>query len=242
MRPAFAGGGYPRTFHPDVADAARSPFVEVTAGIEATGIDITVGRRSRSYAATGRVIDAATGAPIANIQFGYGVLPDQKHIMPVGGGGSRTNANGEFRIESLPTGRFAVFVVSQEESEFYGEPSVFEVADSDVSGLEIKLQRGSTVSGVAAIEGTEDPDVLAKLAKLEIRAWVQSESLSQPSFAPTKFGVNGSFRLAGLQPGKVYLTLSNYPPVKGLSLLRVERDGVEQLTASLVDSRSAGTR
>lgn len=229
MRPSFAGGGYPRTFHPGVADPARSPIVEITAGNEAAGIDITVGRVSRSYAASGRVIDAATGAPVANIQLGYGIMPDQKHVMQVGwGGGNRTNANGEFRIESVPSGRFAVFAMSLEESEFYSEPAVFEVADSDVSGLEIKLQRGSTISGVAAIEGTEDPDVLAKLSKFEIRAWVQSESLSQPSFAPAKFGVNGSFKLAGLQPGKVYVSLSSYPPIKGLSLLRIEREGVEQ--------------
>jgi hypothetical protein len=228
MRPVFAGGGYPRTFHPDVADAEKSPVIEVTPGIEATGIDITVGRLSRTHSVTGRIIDAATGAAVANIQFGYGVLIAQKHLMPVGWGGNRTNLNGEFRIDNLPAGRFAVFVINQQESEFYGDPVAFEVIDGDVSGLEVKLHRGSSISGLAVIEGTEDAEVLAKLSKLEIRAWVQSESLSQPSFAPAKLGMNGTFRIAGLQPGKVYVTLNNYPPVKGLSLLRVEREGVEQ--------------
>src|SRR6185436_9318725 len=44
-----AGGRYARTFHPDVADDAKSPVIEVIAGAEVTGIDITAGRLARTF-------------------------------------------------------------------------------------------------------------------------------------------------------------------------------------------------
>ncbi|HET9528860.1 MAG TPA: hypothetical protein VFQ92_00800, partial [Blastocatellia bacterium] len=39
---------------------------------------------------------------------------------------------------------------------------------------------------------------------------------------------DGSFRIGGLQPGKVRLQISSFPVQKGFTLARVERDGIEQ--------------
>jgi len=230
VRFGFGGGTYKRTFHPDVADESRAAIVEVKAGGESSDIDIKLGGTSKPFVATGRVVDADSGKPLSNVMYGYGALVGQQQTLGAyGWTNNRTNADGQFRIDGLNAGRFAAFAVSTEQSDFYSEPAVFEVTDSDVSGLEIKVRRGSSISGLAVIEGSNNADVLSRLSKLELRVFVQTLDVSSPIVAPISIGPDGSFRITGLRPGKVHITLATYPtPPKGFSLLRVERDGVTQ--------------
>jgi len=229
VRIGFGGGSYPRTFHPDVADESRAPAVEVNASGEATGIDIKLGRAAKTYVATGRIIDANTGKPLANLQYGHGpVNRDQRMSGGFGWTGNRTNNNGDFRIEGLSPGRYAAFAVATEQVDFYSEPAVFEIIESDVSAIEIKTRRGSSISGTVVIEGSDDPDVLARLPKLELRASVQTEELAAPSMAPIRISADGSFLITGLRTGKARILFSGFGSEagKGLSLMRVEREGV----------------
>lgn len=229
VRIGFGGGSYPRTFHPDVAEESRATAVEVSAGGEATGIDIKLGRPTKTYVAIGRIIDADTGKPLANLQYGYGpVNRDQRMSGGFGWTGNRTNNNGEFRIEGLSSGRYAAFAVSTEQVDFYSEPAVFEISDSDVSAIEIKTRRGSSISGAVVIEGSDDPDVLARVSKLELRANVFTEELTPPSMAPIRVNPDGSFLISGLRPGKARISFGGFgsEAAKGFSLMRVEREGV----------------
>jgi protocatechuate 3,4-dioxygenase beta subunit len=229
VRIGMGAPSYPRTFHPDVADESKAPTVEVSAGVEATGIDIKPGRPVKSYVATGRIIDADTGKPLANLQYGHGALNrDQRMSGGFGWTGNRTNTNGEFRIEGLAPGRYAAFAVSTEQVDFYSEPAVFEINDSDVTAIEIKTRRGSSISGAVVVEGSDDPEVLARLSKLELRASVQSEELVAPSIAPIRVNGDGSFLITGLRPGKARIMFSGFgtEAAKGFSLMRVEREGV----------------
>ena len=229
VRIGFEGRSYARTFHPDVADELRAPAIEISSGGEATGIDIRLGRPSRTYIATGRIIDADTGKPIANLQYGHGpVYREQKNIGSYGWTTTRTNINGEFRIEGLSPGRYAAFAVATEQVDFYNEPAVFEISDSDVGGIEIRTRRGSSISGVVAIEGTDDPDVLARLPKLELRSSVQAEELAAPMMAPVRINPDGSFLITGLRPGKARISFGGLPSEasRGFLLMRVEREGV----------------
>lgn len=229
IRVGYAGGAYVRTFHPDVTEESSAEIVEVTAGGEATGIDIKLGRSIKTYTATGRIVDADTGKPLPNLQYGHGpVSPDQKRINGYGWTSNRTNDNGEFRIDGLAPGRHAAFVVNTEQVDFYSEPAVFEISESNVSGLEIKVRRGSSINGLAVIEGATDPDVLARISKLELYASIQSEDLMAPRIASIQISADGSFRVLGLRAGKVRISMGGYPPQKGFSLVRVERDGIPQ--------------
>lgn len=228
VRVGFGGGIYARTFHPDVTDESRAEVIDLTAGGEATGVDIKLGRASNTFVATGRIIDADSGKPLANLQYGHGAIVGQSNIGAFAWTDNRSNDNGEFRIEGLAPGRFAAFVVSTEQTEFYSEPAVFEVSDSNVSGIEIKVRRGSSISGVAEMDGAADADTQAKMSKLELRAFVRTEDVSPPSLSAILINPDGSFRISGLHAGKVRIVLGGYPPQKGFTLLRVERDGAVQ--------------
>jgi protocatechuate 3,4-dioxygenase beta subunit len=237
---AARAGVYTRTFHPNVTDETKATVIELMEGTEATGVDITLGRRTETYAVAGRVVDAETGKPINGISMGYGSLREGDKQMGGFGIGTRTDEDGRFHFEGLVPGRYAVFTVSREQSDSYSLPAPFEISDADVTNLTVKVRRGVTLSGVAVIEGTNDRAILAKVAGLRINHWPESESLVAPTFGEgTRINADSSFVITGLSPGKVRLMLSEWPPQKGFTLVRVEREGVEQ-RAGMIEIPSSG--
>jgi hypothetical protein len=226
VRFGYGGGFYARTFHPNTTEQSRAAIVEVTAGSETTRIDIVLGVASKSYTASGRIVDADTGKPIANVQFGHGAVKEN-NLGAFGWSSNRTNANGEFRIEGLTPGRYAAFMITEGESETYSEPAPFEVTSEDIKGLEIKARRGASISGVAVVEGTNDTDALARLSSLQLYPMIlNQEGMASPRIMPARIGTDGSFRITGLRSGKVKMRLGGMPnDRKGFSVLRVEREG-----------------
>ena len=228
-------GFYPQTFYPSTTDEAQAKPIEVTAASEAVDIDITLGKLVRTYSAAGRVV-GEDGKPVAGAEITVSsVVPGERRFTGNMFGGARTDERGEFRIGGLVPGDWGAWAVmgemfSANQGTTYSNPTMFSVADADVSGLEIKMVRGASVSGVVAIEGSSDPAVLAKLKELKLGAWVNTgmSSVSVPNYIRFNIAPDGSFQLDGLRPGKVMFTFSEWPPPKGFTLLYVKRDGVEQ--------------
>ena len=103
-----------------------------------------------------------------------------------------------------------------------------EVAEGDVSGIEIKIRRGATISGVVVIENNFDPAVAAMLQTLSLYAF-DTKGTGAPSFSRGKISSDGSILFSGLAPGKVQINVAGFPaPPKGLTLVRTEVDGVDQ--------------
>lgn len=226
---SVGSGYYTRTFHPNATEESKAAIIEVTAESEATGIDIVMSRASKTYTATGRILDSETNKPVANTQVGHSALrPDGKSMSGFGSAGDRTNAKGEFRIEGLRPGHYAAYAFTEGESDSYNDPARFEVTNANVSGLEIKVRRGSSINGIAMVEGTTDSEILAMLSDLQLSVFVISQELSAPRITPIKIAPDGSFSIRGLRPGKARIWLGGSPPPKGFSILRIERDGVEQ--------------
>jgi hypothetical protein len=153
-----------------------------------------------------------------------------------GSDGARTDERGEFHTRGLSPGHYGIFASQsqpflQEQSATYSDAAVFDIIDQDVSGVEIKLARGATLSGVVQLEGTTNPALIAKLAELNLGASVRqtgaTTTVVAPSFAQTKVNADGSFQITGLRPGKNTLYLG-WPQVKGFTLARVQRDSVDQ--------------
>ncbi|HEX8709876.1 MAG TPA: hypothetical protein VF723_16665, partial [Pyrinomonadaceae bacterium] len=74
-------GYYRRTFHPNVTDQSKAAIIEITDGSEATGVDIVLGRKARTFTVTGRVLDAETGQPVPNIPVAHGSLTGDKRSL-----------------------------------------------------------------------------------------------------------------------------------------------------------------
>jgi hypothetical protein len=225
----FGRVAYKRTFHPDATEPENASIVEITEGTEATNIDITVGRRLPSFAASGKVVDGETGQPVSGLRLALRRLVNDR-TGPVLGTFTASNSQGEFRVENVMPGKYVVFIMPQPGSEVRVDTVALEIVDQDVTGLLLRTMKGLTVTGSVMLEGNYDKSAVAKLAQLRLQAHVSDESNTSSSWHNSIINTDGSFRLGGLGPGKVYFSLSQpdrRPPVN-FTIARVERDGVVQ--------------
>jgi uncharacterized GH25 family protein len=223
IRPTF------RTiFYPDATDPAKATVIDVEEGTEATRIDITVGPPVQGFAVNGRVVDES-GKPVANVSIGLSrIIVDGNNSSSSGGGtGARTDSQGEFRIEKLPSGKYSISIYPPPGSDLRAEPVTFDILDQDVNGLLIKSSVGASVSGVVVLEGARDNSVLAALAQSYVSAYVR-EGQSITSGRADRLKPDGSFRVGGLRAGTANFSLDAMRNVKGLTISRIERDGVVQ--------------
>ena len=232
---------YKETFHPGVTDRAKAVSVEVKEGAETTGADIIMGRPKKTYAITGRVVDAEN-KPLPGIKLGVVAHSEDRNSSINTRGGWRSDNRGVFRIEDALPGHYLIYPLNDPSTNSFGEPISFDVKNEDVSGLEIKMSRGATISGVVVVEGVNDQGLREKLSQLGVSAHVSLQDPStalrdRPSdwFASSQISGDGSFRVAGLPPGKamIYLTWNSPSAPNEFTILRIERNG-QDLTNGMV--------
>jgi len=239
-----ASGYYQRTYYPDATDAAKAAIVDLSEGAETKNIDISLGRRAQTYAVSGRIVDADTGKPLPGVSFAFGVIQknqSQNYIAGTSSPGTPTNSLGEFRLDGIGPGHYAVFVMERYDFSanattgpmVFSDPVPFDVVDGDVTNLEIKAQQGLSLSGIVAVDGISDQKALATLSSLKIGASVsppQGGMRIMPEARSSAIAADGSFSMTGLRPGKAsfYLMGPNGSDTKGFSIARIERGGVAQ--------------
>jgi protocatechuate 3,4-dioxygenase beta subunit len=237
-----ASGYYPRVYYPDAPEVTKAAIVDVSAGGETKNIDIKLGRPTTTYAVSGRIIDADNGQPLPGVYFSFGAVQqnqNQSYVSGTSGPSSPTNSQGEFRMEGLSPGRY-VFILNPANfnpnatsaPKVYSDPVPFEILEGDVTNLEIKAQRGLSISGVVIPEGITDKTVLAKISSVLIDGRVESPPSAINVYmggVSTRVGADGSFVLDGLSPGKVSFSLgyrgTDFP---GFKISRIESGGVTQ--------------
>jgi carboxypeptidase family protein len=230
--PSRGGKTYPTTYYPDATDQSQAKPVEVGDGSEVTGIDIVLGDAKKTYAISGRVVLSDTRQPIVGVEIFFSPVPsDGRSSYSWRSMGERSNANGEFRLLGVVKGKYVVVARGVQGDEVYGEPTYCEVLESDVSGVEVRVRQGSTLSGTVVVEGTNDPKISAKLPQqLQLYFFSKSEGFSGPGQGTVKVEPDGSFVARGVQPGKVSVMPSFGPrgPMSEFTLLRLEHNGTPQ--------------
>ena len=226
----MGGSQYTKTFYPGVAEEARATIVEINEGTEVSNVDIVARKSGRGSSVSGRVVDADSGQPVPNVYVVHSSLNEgSQQLGGMNFSGSQTDANGKFRLENVQPGRYAAYMLPVGEgTTSYSDQTPFDVSDGDVSGLEIKVHRGATISGVAVVENNFDPAVASLLQTVSLIAF-SSTKAGTPSFSRSQINGDRRFSFSGLAPGKVHFNLLGFPtPPKGLSLVRTEVDGIEQ--------------
>ncbi|HEY9232770.1 MAG TPA: carboxypeptidase-like regulatory domain-containing protein, partial [Blastocatellia bacterium] len=217
-----------QTFHPGVTDKAKATVVEIKEGAEVAGIDIRLGLASQTYKVSGRVIDAASGKPFTTAAVNYGTTPGGMKMVSPRALGTTPNARGEFQLDSIIPGKYHAFAWFDDDSEFYSDAAPFEIATADVTGVTVKVHRGQTVSGTIIIEGDNDGEAQTRLAQLQLQASNFGEAVSAPRQLTARIASDGSFRLAGVQPGHLNFYVNSFFEPTKLVVLRTERGGTAQ--------------
>jgi hypothetical protein len=247
---------YPQTYYPDVIEQEQAKPVEVQTDFSAEDIDIHFGELLKTYAVVGRVVDADSGQPAPGLPVNITPLRVRGAAggRAIGGPtGSVAGADGTFRVAGLTPGPYSASSGSSggssggfggffggatgASSDFYSDPISFEISEANVAGVEIKVHRGASIAGVVVIEGGADPSVAAQLSRLMISAGSRGGQQTQgqagrggmggrQNFA--QVGPDGSFRIGGVPPGRVRLSVNGaggFGGGDGVALARVERGG-----------------
>ncbi len=221
-----------QTFYPDVTDPAKAGIVEVTQGSEATKIDITVSDTPSGFSVAGRVVDADSGAPVANvfIQLTRIEVLDANSTR----GSSeylnvRSDAQGQFKLTNVRAGKYDVNIYPPEDSDVRAEaPLRFDVIDQDVSGLVIKTMRGATMAGTVVFEGGKDNSA-PMTSQMWIMAYGRAEGNAGITWSrSTLIKPDRTFFLGGLGAGIVNFNVETGMGGGKFTLSRIEREGVVQ--------------
>jgi len=108
---------------------------------------------------SGRVVDAESGKPVASSFISYSSINEQnQRTGGINFSPTQTDANGKFRLEGMQPGHYAASVMGiGQENSSYSDSAPFDISDSDVTGIEIKVRRGATIEGVAVLRTTPIP-------------------------------------------------------------------------------------
>ena len=214
-----AAGEYRATHVPSTyptAAGGTGPPLQLKDGEQRTDIVISL---SRALAISGRVIDE-DGNPLANIEVS---VPNPQDGMMMSGFEGRprtTDDRGMFRLHGLAAGRYVLCATPRRGPSFDLErprrlqyvqtcyPSVTDVtdatevtlADQDVAGLEIRLQRRPTyvLSGhVIGADGTPPENVQVSLMRIEGNS---------SSGSGTGLRSGGAFTISNVTPGAYELS------------------------------------
>jgi protocatechuate 3,4-dioxygenase beta subunit len=219
-------GVHTRTYYPAVMDFNQASVIQVTERSEAANVDITLSRMLTTYTASGRIVDGNTGQPLANVNWGF------KHWTNAGSGsgnaGATSNERGEFKLEGLTPGQYAITVKQRPGSYFRGKDVPFEIVDRDVTGLEVRTSTGASLSGVLVLDGRHDKEIREEFLKVSLFAMVETEETRKTGIIGIQSEVspNGSFRVGGLPAGNVTFSLGS---AQNFTLLRLEQNGIVQV-------------
>ena len=199
---------------------------------EGARVNLPRGQSAETYSASGRVIDAVTGLPLAGIHLVYG-----RPANNTNNGGfvsfaiAQSNLLGEFRLDHLKPGRYAVYISSSlDHSDLYSDVAFFDVVDAVVANLEVQARHGSKLSGFVVPAAVTNPAALTGLSSVKVVAAVPSIGNLRVGIANvTSIAPDGSFQFTGLRPGTAFINLkADHENLNGLSILRIEHNGVEQ--------------
>ena len=122
--------GYQRTYHPNTVDRAAATVIDVSDGSEAINVDITFAAPPQTYTARGRIIDSDTNQPMPNTRVGVQVFI--QYGTSALGNVTQSTKDGEFILENLAPGKYAVYSEPPPDSDWHSEAVQFEVTDRDV--------------------------------------------------------------------------------------------------------------
>jgi hypothetical protein len=215
--PCFA-----RTFNPGVSNPSDAKPVVVGSGVEARGVNINAGRPLKTYAVSGRVIDAVSRNPVGNCSIGMG------HKWATGSMSrpsvGRTQSDGSFKISGLLPGQFMIGSSGECGRDSYTNIVEFEVSEGDVTGLKIEARRGTSLSGRVVLEDSNGAEAVEKLARIKLSSTIATSEPGNYRYdhRETAIAKDGSFMIDGLPAGNAMISLAAAPVVQEFSIIRVD--------------------
>ena len=138
------------TYYPGVLRVEEAARIEVTAGGEVGGFNITV-IEAFSYGVSGRVL-TPEGKPAHSVWI-MSMKESDKDLTSMMGSNTNTDLQGEFKVSGLLPGRHRLYARSGGGEDAQMASATVEVVDQDLSGLTLVLGKGAEITGRIVVGG-----------------------------------------------------------------------------------------
>ena len=196
-----------RVYYPNATDEATAQVVTVKAGEVSEGIDIRLQGLFKTHDVVARVVDAQTGQPVAGVMCGYGRWNATEKRTEGFAVGPVSAANGELLFQGIAPGTYAAFV--NDAGDAFSEYAVFEVTENETPKVEIKLQRGKSVSGQIILLGANDAAMQSLFRQTKFEVFADSSKGIGPTMRNFTANANNMFVVNGVPPGETYFGIVN---------------------------------
>ena len=234
-----AGGkeeeGYPPTYYPGTNDPARATPLELRAGEQVSGIDISF-IPTRAVRVRGRVFNAVTGQPGRDVMVVlYPRESGQQRFM------SRhdelvEDAQGAFELAGITPGSYTLEAHWWSEGKNYTARMPLEVGTSDVDGISLVINPGVPLSGHVRVEGEAE----VKLAELHVFLNSLAESVEYGG-QDAAVKADGTFLLPNVPEGEYRIDLWRIPEDCYLKSARLGSEDVLESGLKLGAGQASGT-
>ena len=185
------GLGSALTYYPGVATPQEASKIQVRAGRELTGMDITLSE-AEAFSVSGRAI-GPDGKPFPNayihvVQFPYGEII-------TGNNWAQSNVGGEFRLKGLFPGKYLITAGAERDEKRLDSSLIVEITNNNIEGVMLTLGEGTEVSGRVQSEGQK-----GSLEFLRLRVSLDA-NIDNPSGFFARGGEvkeDATFRLTGI--------------------------------------------
>ncbi len=138
------------TFYPGVLRVEEAAGIEVTAGGEVGGFNITV-IEAFSYSVSGRVL-TPEGTPAHSVWI-MSSNESGKDFFSIMGRPTNTNLQGEFKVSGLLPGRHRLYARAGGGDDAEMASTTVDLVDRDLSGLTLVLGKGAEITGRFVVDG-----------------------------------------------------------------------------------------
>ncbi len=214
------------TYYPNALELAQATRVEVAAGQELSGQDITL-RKDKVVKVTGKVLEA-DGSPAKNV---FMMLAPRDVLSFSGGMAAPTDNKGAFILSNLRPGEYTI-LPNRMGGTGGGpmNPLQLQVGETDADNVTLQLQPALDASGAFVVEGSNKKDI--DFAGCNVNAESTELSIFGGGFGTAKS--DGTFKLERLSGGKV--TLSAYCRAIGDSYVKAIMVGSEDVLGKEIDA------
>ena len=221
-----------QTFYPATTDLEKAQTIDLAEGAEVKDIDIKVELNEEAtdrYSVSGTIVEAGNGRPVSGMRLRL-QRTDARGFQPLNIV-AISDKEGQFKFDEISPGNYTVMIAALSNSVLRTESAAFAVTDGDVTDLAVKAVRRASIFGVLVFEGVQNKLLLPPLGSLFVNGYVVRDGSSEGRFGESaRVGADGSFHITGLSDGVVSFSLGSTvgPMAQGLSIARVERDGIVQ--------------
>jgi len=210
---------YPTVFYPGASDPTTAIQVDVAAGSEVRGIDMTL-RRVHTVRVRGKIPGLPRGTPVR-------IIPRGSSFSFLGGGpiAQITSQEGDFEIRGVAPGSYTMLIDLQENGRHRSFRHALEVGNAGLEGITIAIPPDASVEGLVRVDGQGDINYGTLSVSLQLR---DPTPMGTPT---THLKADGSFGIEGVTPDSYDVNISGLPA--GYYLKSASSSGQDVLESGL---------